>query len=166
MGGDSLLCSITELLFFLKIFLFFIFWEREKWGGGETEKSICCSTCFCIHWLILVCVLSGNWNCNLGIRMMLQPTELPSQGPELLFFYTYLFQEVWMTQFIKSYWLSLMSQIVLDACARFSDDKHGAYVSITNKQVNNQNNCRFVIWDSNTIGLNLKKIFKKAQRFA
>ena len=45
------------------ILLFFIYWFI--W---ETEKHQCwCSTYFCIHWLILVCVQTGNQPCNLGV---------------------------------------------------------------------------------------------------
>ena len=42
---------------------------------------MCCSTYLCIHWLILVCALTGDQTHNLGVLgTMLQPTELPRQG--------------------------------------------------------------------------------------
>ena len=37
--------------------------ERER----EEETVICCSTYLCIHWLILVCVLTRDQTCNLGV---------------------------------------------------------------------------------------------------
>ena len=38
-----------------------IFFLRER------ETSICCFTYACIHWLILVCVLTSIGSCNLGV---------------------------------------------------------------------------------------------------
>ena len=78
------ICSITPIssniiYYFLK-FLFIDFRD----GGREREKkktpSMCCSTYLHIHWLILVCVLTGSNPSLWGIGMMLYPTELPGQG--------------------------------------------------------------------------------------
>ena len=39
---------------------FFIFINfRRRVGGGE-RHGFCCSTYLCIHWLIIVCALTGN----------------------------------------------------------------------------------------------------------
>ena len=35
-------------------------------GERERERLICCSTYLCIHWLMLVCALTGDRTCNLG----------------------------------------------------------------------------------------------------
>ena len=40
-------------------------WGRER--ERDTERSICCSTYLCIHWLILICSLTGDQTCNLGV---------------------------------------------------------------------------------------------------
>ena len=50
------------------IFLIFSFLKkcidlRER----ERETLIYCSICLCSHWLILVCALTWDWPCNLGI---------------------------------------------------------------------------------------------------
>lgn len=45
----------------LKIFFLIYWFERE------TETLICYSTHWGTHWLILVCVLTGDWTHNLGI---------------------------------------------------------------------------------------------------
>ena len=42
------------------IYLFFIYWF-------ERETFICCSTYLCIHWLILVYALNGDWTHNLDV---------------------------------------------------------------------------------------------------
>ena len=47
---------------FFKI-LFVVWLERER----DTSTSICCSIYLCIHWLILVCALNGDWTHNLGV---------------------------------------------------------------------------------------------------
>ena len=43
--------------------------RREKKGQGERERetSICCSAYLCIHWLLLVCALTGDGTHNLGV---------------------------------------------------------------------------------------------------
>ena len=41
--------------------------ERERNAGRERETLICCFTYLCIHWLILVCALTGDQTCNLAI---------------------------------------------------------------------------------------------------
>ena len=52
----------------------------------ERETSICCSTYLCIHWLLLICALPGDWTRNFGVSgMMLQLTELPGQSLEAVF---------------------------------------------------------------------------------
>ena len=40
--------------------------EKEK-GGRKREALIACSTYLCIHWLILMCALTGNFTRNLGV---------------------------------------------------------------------------------------------------
>ena len=42
---------------------------RER--GKEKETLICFSTYLCIHWLILVCALTGDQTHNLGILGMM-----------------------------------------------------------------------------------------------
>ena len=68
-------CYLDYYCFPISFFFFnFTYWfEREGWGGEresetvrERETLICCSTCLCIHWLLLVRVLIGDWTCNLG----------------------------------------------------------------------------------------------------
>ena len=39
-------------------------WERER--KRKRETMICFSTYWCIHWLSLLCALTGDWTCNLG----------------------------------------------------------------------------------------------------
>ena len=41
--------------------------EEGREDGREREKTICCSTYFCIHWLLLVSALTWDWTHNLGI---------------------------------------------------------------------------------------------------
>ena len=40
---------------------------RQRGWGGERETSICCFTYLHIHWLLLVCALTGDQTCNLGV---------------------------------------------------------------------------------------------------
>ena len=42
---------------------FYIYWFLER----ERETSICCSTYLRIHWMILVCVLTGDQVCGPGV---------------------------------------------------------------------------------------------------
>ena len=60
--------------------------ERKR-KAGEREISTCCSTYLCIHWLILVCPLTGDQTCNLG-ESGWRSTELLGQGCSF-FFVTY-----------------------------------------------------------------------------
>ena len=66
-------CHVTYLywkhsnLVHIIFFCILIFKEREKEEGRERETLICCSTYLCIHWLLLVCALTGDQTCNLGI---------------------------------------------------------------------------------------------------
>ena len=46
-------------------FFFIDFRERKGRGGGR--MLICCSTYLCIHWMILVCALIGNWTHSCGV---------------------------------------------------------------------------------------------------
>ena len=49
--------------------IIFLILERGRGlGGGERQREtlICCSTYFCIHWLILVCALTRDQTLNLG----------------------------------------------------------------------------------------------------
>ena len=50
-------------------FFFLLFLEREEGVEREREREIliCCPFYLCIHWLTLVCALSGYRICNLGI---------------------------------------------------------------------------------------------------
>ena len=43
--------------------------DSERGMGVETEREIpiCCSTFQCILWLLLVCALTRDQTCNLGI---------------------------------------------------------------------------------------------------
>ena len=41
--------------------------EREKGKGERKKYQFCCSCCSCIHWLILVCALTGDWTHNPGL---------------------------------------------------------------------------------------------------
>ena len=52
-------------------------WEKER----ERERLICCSTYFCIHWLILVCVLTGDRTHNLGKSVWLSNQLSTRPGP-------------------------------------------------------------------------------------
>ena len=40
---------------------------RERKGEKEQERSDCCSTYLCIHWLIFVCVLTEDQTHHLGV---------------------------------------------------------------------------------------------------
>ena len=55
----------------------YVQWEREI--DRETERQretlICCSTYWCIHWLLFPCVLSGDQTCNLGISKVDSPSS-------------------------------------------------------------------------------------------
>ena len=60
--------SLSYLRIFNVIFPFLILkkfylliWERDR------QTLICCSTCLCIHWLIFICALTGDWTWNPGI---------------------------------------------------------------------------------------------------
>ena len=44
----------------LKYFFHLLILERER-------NNFCHSNYLCIHWLLLVCALTGDWTCNLGI---------------------------------------------------------------------------------------------------
>ena len=62
--------SLSYLRIFNVIFPFLILkkfylliWERET----DRQTLICCSTCSCIHWLILICALTGDWTWNPGV---------------------------------------------------------------------------------------------------
>ena len=59
---------LFKMSFYLLIF-------REKEGG----VAICCSTYLCIHWFILICALTGDRTCSLGVCSN-QLNELHGQG--------------------------------------------------------------------------------------
>ena len=60
------ICTIfTQFLKFFKEFLLFDWFEKER--EREREASICCSTYLYIHWLILICFLTRDETCNLGV---------------------------------------------------------------------------------------------------
>lgn len=44
--------------------MYWLILEKEE---GSRERESCCSICLCIHWLILVCALTGDWTCKIGI---------------------------------------------------------------------------------------------------
>ena len=50
----------------INLFLVIIFRERGR-KRERKETSICCSTYSCIHWLLLVYVLTGDRTCNLAV---------------------------------------------------------------------------------------------------
>ena len=69
---DSLFCpsrqhsELTQIMKLYKVFNFLknlLMWERET--------SICFSTHLCIHWLILVCALTEDQTCKLGLLGLL-----------------------------------------------------------------------------------------------
>ena len=55
----------------------------------KTETLVCFSTYLCICWLILVCALTGDWTCSLGIlpELLKLSTFLFDLNFPLLFFY-------------------------------------------------------------------------------
>ena len=76
--GDRLIgppsCTCKKFFFNLLIL--------ERGQERERKTLICCSTYLCIHWLTLVCTLTGDQTHNLGLlgRCSNQLTELPGQG--------------------------------------------------------------------------------------
>ena len=65
----SLSLSLSSFLFL--VFLFIDYREKiiedSAQNGGRGETSICCSTYLCIHWLLLILVLTRDWTHNLGV---------------------------------------------------------------------------------------------------
>ena len=55
------------LILFVKKFLIFIYWCLEREEGREKRTSVCNSNSWHIHWLLLICTLTGDWTCNLGV---------------------------------------------------------------------------------------------------
>ena len=59
---------IYSFIYLISFFIFIDFFlERVEGREGEKESSICCSIYLRIHWLILVCVLTGDQILNLGV---------------------------------------------------------------------------------------------------
>ena len=56
-------CLFRSFPYFLILF-YLLTSESERKGERERERSICCSTYLCIHWLILWCALTGNQTGN------------------------------------------------------------------------------------------------------
>ena len=54
---------IHKNLFFLFKKMYLLIFERHT----ERKTLIYCSTYLCIHWLVFVCALTGDWTHNLGI---------------------------------------------------------------------------------------------------
>ena len=59
---------------FFAFFIYWFFWERGRGTWGEREKErerkkhlFCCSTYVYIHWLLLVCALTRDGTCSLGV---------------------------------------------------------------------------------------------------
>ena len=48
-------------------FLYLLILDRRRERERDRETSICCSTGLCVHWLILVCALTGDRTPNLGV---------------------------------------------------------------------------------------------------
>ena len=55
--------------------------RKERSGGGEREREMCCSTLLPTHWLILVCALTRDRTHNLSISW--DNTKQLSTQPEL-----------------------------------------------------------------------------------
>ena len=53
--------------------------ERKRKVKKERETLICCSTYLCICWLILVCALTGDPTCNLGVHVLTSWATWPGQ---------------------------------------------------------------------------------------
>ena len=71
-------CVFIFILFFKDVLIYL---EKGGWRGrGEGDISICFSTYLCIHWLILVCALTGDQTCNLGYQDDTVTNRLPGQG--------------------------------------------------------------------------------------
>ena len=71
---------IGSTLFLFLNFLFIDF-RQTKEGQKERKTLICCSTYWCIHWLILICALTGDRTCNLGIsRRCSHPRSHPARA--------------------------------------------------------------------------------------
>ena len=56
-------------IIFIHILIDWLTWERERDRDrdAEREKPICFSLYLCIYCLILVCALTEDWTCNLGV---------------------------------------------------------------------------------------------------
>ena len=57
--------TLYHLLFFIIIIIIIITDLRER--KGEREISIWCYTYLCTHWLSLVCALTRDQTCNIGV---------------------------------------------------------------------------------------------------
>ena len=56
-----------ELVFFVFVLCVYVCFREREEGREKIETSTCCSTYLCIHLLIPICALTGDWTCNLGI---------------------------------------------------------------------------------------------------
>ena len=66
-SGLEVLWIFYFILFYFILFYFYLLiWERER--ERERETLICCSTYWYIHWLILVCALTGDGTHSLVYR--------------------------------------------------------------------------------------------------
>ena len=106
--GNFVLSSIASLF----LFLIFIYWFRERRGvgreGGEKEREtlMCYSIPLCIHWVILVCALTGDWTRNLGLLGQCS-NQLSRLARAASLYHTRLQVAVWETRLNLCPWHSL-----------------------------------------------------------
>ena len=64
--GLSVILNYISLLFF-NFYLLILEIERNRRRKRERVSLSCRSTYWCIHWLLLVCALTRDRTCNLGV---------------------------------------------------------------------------------------------------
>ena len=88
--------------------MYFFYWfERET----DRQTSICCSTYLCIHWLILVCALTGFRIHNFGISGWCSDNWTTQPGPiHCVFFWVWAtFSYFFLWQVILDYILGVVN---------------------------------------------------------